>query len=81
MIRIRVMQACGRPSYRRAPSDRRFEQPENRRIGGVVEAGHFLVGAVDGQGVLDQVVGTDAQKVNFFDEAIDCAIVHRGALS
>ena len=33
--------------------------------------GHVLVAAVDGQRVLDQVVGADAEKVDLFDEMVD----------
>ena len=37
----------------------------------VVEMGHGLVGAVDGQGVLDQVVGADGEKLQPLDEGAE----------
>ena len=36
---------------------------QDRRMQWVVQIGHLLIGTVNGQGVLDQVVGADGQKV------------------
>ncbi len=45
-------------------------QLQHRRMQGVVEVRHGIVGAVDGQGVLDQVVGADGQKIQLLGEAL-----------
>ena len=39
------------------------DQRQDRRVQRVVEVGHRVVGAVDGEGVLDQVVGADRQEI------------------
>ena len=47
------------------------DQPQDGRMPGVVEVRHVLVGAVDGQRVLDQVVGADGDEVEVLQEAVD----------
>ena len=45
---------------------RHFDEPDDGGMSGLVEVGDALVEAVDGQGVLDEVVGADAEE---FDAA------------
>ena len=46
----------------------RGDQAEHRRVAGVVEVRHRLVSPVDGQRVLNQVVGADGQKIEVLEE-------------
>ena len=43
--------------------DDHSDQPKYRRMQGVVQIGDALVDAVDGQGLLDEVVGADGQEI------------------
>ena len=44
------------------------DQIQDSRVQRVVEICHLIVRAVDGQGVLDQVVGSDGQVIELFHE-------------
>ncbi|MPM60808.1 hypothetical protein SDC9_107662 [bioreactor metagenome] len=44
-------------------------QAQHRRMHRVIQMGHRLVGAVDGQRVLHQVIGADRQEIKVFEEA------------
>ncbi|CUJ72538.1 Uncharacterised protein [Achromobacter xylosoxidans] len=46
-------------------------QPQHRRMQGIVERRHVVVAAVDGQRVLDQVVGADRQEIQRLREGLD----------
>ena len=47
----------------------RAHELQHRRVQGVVEVGDALVGAVHGEGVLDEVVGADGEEVEAAGEA------------
>ena len=47
------------------------QQPQHGRMQRIVEMRHFFVGTVNCQCVLDQVVGTDRQEVQFFHEHVE----------
>src|SRR6185369_663821 len=47
------------------------EQHQHRRVQRVVERGHLFVGTVDGQRVLDQVVGADRQEIETAQKKAD----------
>ena len=51
--------------------ERHVDQSQHGRIGGIVQIRDFFVAAVDGQGVLDQVVRADAEEIHFLDEMVD----------
>ena len=52
-----------RHSAARRGLDGARDQRQHRRVQRVVEVRHRVVGAVDGERVLDQVVGADRQEV------------------
>ena len=47
-----------------------FEQAQYGRMDGVVQVGHVSVAAVDGHGVLDEVVGADAEEIDLFGDGV-----------
>ena len=55
--------ACGTRLH-----DARVNETEHSRVPGVVEMGHLLIGAVDGQRVLDQIVRADGDEIEIAKE-------------
>ena len=53
-----------------AAADGHGDQLQHRRVQRVIEVRHGIVGAVDRQGVLDQVVGADGQKIQVLGEGV-----------
>ena len=47
------------------------DQHQHRRVQRVIEAGHLLVGTVDGQRILNQVVGADRQEIEAAQKETD----------
>lgn len=47
-----------------------FDEAEDAEVGGAVEVGDACVAAVDGDGVLDEVVGADGEEVDFWGEEV-----------
>jgi hypothetical protein len=41
------------------------DEPENRRVKRLVEMGDAIVGSVDGQAALNEVVGPNRQEIRF----------------
>ena len=50
--------------------DRELDQPQHGRMQRVVEMGDLLVAAIDGQRVLDQVVGADREEIGLGGERV-----------
>ena len=46
------------------------DQPQHGGMQRLVEIGHAIVGAIDGQAVLNQIVGADREEVDFGREQI-----------
>jgi len=50
--------------------DRELHEAQHRRVQRIVEIGDLLVGAVDRQRVLDQIVGADGKEIRFAGECV-----------
>jgi len=50
--------------------DRHLNEANDCWVGGFVEMGDAFVEAIDSDGVLDEVVGTDAEEIDFFGEDV-----------
>ena len=53
-----------------AGGDDRGDLPQDGRVSAVVEVGDGFVRAVDGQGVLDQVVGSDREEIDLLGQMV-----------
>ncbi len=56
--------------WRRGGAAHQPDQPQHRRMQRLVVIGHPIVGAIDGQRVLDQIVGADGEEVDIGGEQV-----------
>ena len=50
--------------------DGHLHQAQHRRVQGVVQVVDIFVAAVDGQGILDQIIGADAEKIHVLGQDV-----------